>query len=97
MTTDSGPLTLTSVVSQTPTQVHVEVNGTTVILSMASNAYFSLTEVGSTIWTLLRQPVTVQELCTAVMARYEVDAARCERDTLDLVADLLAAGLVVRR
>ena len=50
--------------------------------------------VAASVWTLLAQPKTFDLLRDDVMEKYEVDAATCERDLRDLLADLEARGLV---
>lgn len=78
------------------TQISTTVEGDTVILDTASGRYFSLEGVGSTLWEALQQPRSVGELLRAVLERYDVGAARAERDVLELLGKLEEAGLVTR-
>ena len=92
-----GEISIDSVVSQTTSQVHVANNGTTIILALANNSYFSLDEVGGEIWAALAEPVRVRDICARILARYEVDEERCTQDTLRLLRELIEAGLAVAR
>jgi hypothetical protein len=90
-------ISIDSVVAQVASQVHVANNGTTIILSLADNAYFSLDEVGGEIWVALAEPIRVRDICARIRARFEVDEERCAQDTLRLVRELIEAGLAVAR
>lgn len=65
----------------------------TVILDVDGNTYYSLGEVGSLVWELLAQPRTIDEVCEAVIDRYDVESTQCHADVEALLADLLAHGL----
>ncbi len=90
-------ITIDSMVAQVTSQVHVANKGTTIILSLADNAYFSLDEVGGEIWIALAEPIRVRDICARILARFEVDEERCVQDTLRLVRELIDAGLAVAR
>ncbi|MCB9556657.1 MAG: PqqD family protein [Deltaproteobacteria bacterium] len=66
----------------------------TVLLQLESGRYFSLDAIGSVIWHQLERPQCVAELRDRIVARYEVDKARCERDLLALLRELSAARLI---
>jgi hypothetical protein len=65
-----------------------------VLLNLRDGTYYGLEEVGGAIWTLVQRPVTVDEICNALVAEYEVDPARCREDVVRLLGDLAARGLV---
>ena len=87
-------MTLDSVVQASPAQVSCDLGGEAAILNLNTGVYYGLDPVGARIWTLLAAPTTVAQLRDSVLAEYEVDSARCERDLLDLVRVLHAHGLV---
>ncbi len=64
------------------------------LLSMADGVYYGLNPVGAMIWDLVQEPRSVEELRDAVVARYEVEPARCEKDVLAVLAKLSGWGLV---
>jgi Coenzyme PQQ synthesis protein D (PqqD) len=75
-------------------QVSAEVEGESVILNLADGVYYGLDGVGARVWELLRQPRTLEELCDAVTAEYEVDADMARHDLLELLGELSARRLV---
>jgi hypothetical protein len=87
-------ITPQSIVVAAPDQVSSDLSGEAVILNLASGMYYGLDEVGARVWSLLQQPCAVAAIRDAILAEYEVEPERCERDLLALLADLEAAKLV---
>jgi sulfur transfer complex TusBCD TusB component (DsrH family) len=65
-----------------------------VILNLRDGVYYGLEDVGTRIWQLLQQPVSVLAIREALVAEFDVEPARCERDIRLLLTDLAARGLV---
>ena len=53
-----------------------------------------LDTVGARIWTLAQEPITVGAVRDAILQEYDVEPEQCERDLLDLLRKLAAAGLI---
>ena len=87
-------LSLSSVVVATKEQVSCVLGDESAILNMKNSVYYGLNPVGTRIWSLLRQPRSVRELCDAVVREYDVQQERCERDVLDLLEEMKSEGLV---
>jgi hypothetical protein len=87
-------LLATTRIVPTPHATSCEVAGETVILDAASGQYFALNRVGSTVWQLLQEPVTILSLCEKLRAQYDVTAERCEADVSLLLEELAERGLV---
>ena len=66
-----------------------------VILNLGTGVYHGVDGVAAFIWQRLNQPITVKDLCDAVMNEYEVDADRCRADIASLLSDMANSGLVV--
>ncbi|MFH1130054.1 MAG: lasso peptide biosynthesis PqqD family chaperone [Pseudomonadota bacterium] len=75
-------------------QVHRELDGEFVILNLSNSQYYSLNEVGSRIWSLVQQPISINEIRNAVIDEYEVDPEQCERELLVLLEQLHREGLI---
>jgi hypothetical protein len=71
-------------------QVGVE----TVLLDSASGAYFALNDVGTRVWDLRGQGMSLAEVCYTLVAEYEVGIAEAQDDVLSLVANLEQRGLL---
>lgn len=75
-------------------QLSCEVGGEVVILNLADDTYYGLSEVGAFVWSLLREPRSPAELREAVLAEFDVPAEVCEADLARLLGELSARGLV---
>lgn len=88
--------------TETPTryQAHPEVVYTklgddeAVLLHLTTQVYYSLNETGVTIWELLGEPRSTDEIVAALAERYEVERAEAQRVTDSFLHDLAQSGLV---
>lgn len=64
------------------------------ILHLGSGVYYGLNRVGARLWSLLQEPVAVQRLQEALLAEFDVDPDRLERDLTHLLDQLAAEGLI---
>lgn len=71
------------------------VDSDAVILDFDSGTYFGLNPVANRIWQLAQQPIAVADILTTLIGEYEVEAARCERDLLNLLEELSMHKLIV--
>ncbi len=90
----SVSLSLDSLVTISPRQVSSSLDGEEVILNLANGTYYGLDPVGARIWSLLKEPCTVAQVCEAIVAEYDVTPERCQQDVLALLSDLVEAELV---
>jgi len=75
-------------------QVSSDLAGETVILDLKSGVYYGLNSVGASIWNLIQEPKTINEVREALLAKYEVEPEQCDRDLLALLEQLEAEGLI---
>ncbi|ADV09416.1 PqqD family protein [Mesorhizobium sp. M7A.F.Ca.CA.001.09.2.1] len=66
------------------------------LLNLKSNVYYSLNGVGAFIWDLIQEPRSIGDIRSAVLARYNVDPARCQADVDALLKGLADNGLARR-
>jgi hypothetical protein len=66
----------------------------TVILNIESGIYYGLNNVGTYIWKLLQEPRTFAQIKNQILADYDVDSEKCQQEVMQLLADLIAKGLV---
>lgn len=87
-------ITANSIVVASENQVSTELGNEAVILGAEQGQYFGLNEVGARIWGLVREPVSVAQLCATLLDEYEVDAEQCQRDVIELLGDMHEKGLI---
>ena len=87
-------VTVNSVVEANSEPLAAPLAGGLVILQVEADRYYNLNELGTEIWQLIQQPVTVAEIVERITATHDVDAARCEADIVALLQDMARARLI---
>ena len=90
----SGNPTASITAVATDNALSTTLDGESVILHQDSGTYYGLNEVGTFIWDLLQEPHSVDNICSEVVAEYDVTRERCRSDVEKLLADLADKGLV---
>jgi Coenzyme PQQ synthesis protein D (PqqD) len=83
-----------SIVVAVHDQVSCDLAGEAVILSLKSGMYYGLNAIGARVWSLIQVPMTVNDLRDTLLAEYEVEPERCERELMTLLAELAAQELI---
>jgi hypothetical protein len=68
--------------------------GRAVIIGVDQNRLFTLSSTGSFLWESLAEPRSLDELATALVRRFRVDAPTARGDCLRFCDDLLSHGLL---
>ncbi|MEM7011500.1 MAG: lasso peptide biosynthesis PqqD family chaperone [Verrucomicrobiota bacterium] len=66
----------------------------TVLLSLETNNFYGINEVGSRIWELLESPIAVTNLCRQLLDEFEVSEELCREHVLLFLNSLAKDGLV---
>jgi len=65
-----------------------------VILSLASNHYVGLDQIGRRIWELLEAPRRLDDLCRQLAGEFDATAEQIAADVLPFIVQLETEGLV---
>ncbi|MBW4602452.1 MAG: lasso peptide biosynthesis PqqD family chaperone [Calothrix sp. FI2-JRJ7] len=76
-------------------QISSDLGGEAVILNLKSGVYHGLNEVGASIWKLIQEPRTIEEIKQKLLEEYDVEPEQCESDVIELLENLLVAELIV--
>jgi Coenzyme PQQ synthesis protein D (PqqD) len=87
-------LSVHSIVVASSEQVSCPLGEESAILNLKNSMYYGMNPVGTRIWTLLKEPRSVEQLRDTLLNEYQVDAALCERDLLDLLGKMKSEGLI---
>jgi coenzyme PQQ synthesis protein D (PqqD) len=90
----NAQLSVHSIIAAAREQVSCPLGEESAILNLKNSVYYGLDPVGARIWNLLQQPRSVAELRDALLAEYEVEPDRCERDLLGLLEKMCEEGLI---
>jgi hypothetical protein len=66
-----------------------------VLMTIESGKYFSINQVGSQIWEMIKKPVTAEDVCKELIQEYDVGMEQCLNDTLSFLDKLHHDGLLV--
>lgn len=64
------------------------------VLDLPGGSYLGFNATASHVWRLLRDPLSLERICAAMTAEFEVEPALCEAEVQSLLHRLLAAGLI---
>ena len=87
-------ITLDSEVKQRDDLLAQSLDEDIVMANIESGKYYGLALTGKRIWELLEQPRTVADLCTRLLAEFDVARAVCEQETLTFLNELQREGLI---
>ena len=88
------PIQLESTFATTRELLTSDLDGEAVILHPKSGMYYGLDDLGTRIWSLIRQSLTVNEMRDQLVEEFDVDAAKCEEDLMVFLKELADQGLV---
>lgn len=83
-----------TVVSSVTDIMASDIDGGTVMMSIENGKYYGLDNVGSSIWSLLREPIRVNGLIDELLLKFDVDRETCARDVLVFLECLNNDGLL---
>lgn len=72
-----------------------EVDGELVALDLEKGSCFGMDGVGSQIWEMASQPITVGQIADALTQKHDVSREQCLSDVSVFIGDLLAEGLLL--
>lgn len=85
---------LSTTIVQAENLLTSDLDGETVMMSLARSAYFGLDATAQRIWILIASPLRVADLCEQLIAEYAVDRQTCEHQVCTFLSELKAEGLV---
>ena len=87
-------LELSTRVVRFPELMSAPVDREIVILSLASNHYVGLDEIGRRVWELLEQPRRIDDLCRQLTCEFDATEEQLANDVLPFLGQLESEGLV---
>jgi hypothetical protein len=93
--TTTKPLEAASVVRRAPQLLSAEVGRELVLLHTEHNAYYDFDHIGAAIWHVLDADVSIADIVTQLLARFDVARAVCEADVITFLEDARREGLII--
>jgi hypothetical protein len=88
-------VTLETVLVRRSDHASATIDDVTAIMDPEKDVYFLIDAVGSDIWNRIAHPTSLQEICSELLASYDVDLETCQKDVLAFASDMVARGLAV--
>jgi hypothetical protein len=86
-------VSLASTIGIRPDVIRREVAGESVLLDLESGLYFGLDATSTRAWELLQAHGALRRVYDLMLAEFDVEGDRLERDLIAFVVDLTGAGL----
>jgi len=90
----SDTISLQTVVAASKEQVSCALGDEAAILNLKNSVYYGTNPVAASIWKMLQQPRTIEELRDALLDEYDVEAKQCEQDLFALLEKMRSEGLI---
>lgn len=87
-------LLMKQLVSQDPNNIVSDMGGEKVVLSIENGKYYNLGVMGSHIWDLIKEPVTLSVIVDTLMKDFNVAKEICEEQVLSFLSHLLEERLI---
>ena len=86
---------LNSIVSHREDIDTTDLDGEKVMMDLEKGHYFMLNGVGSDIWDLIENPISIKMIIEELMKQYEVSYGECEKEVKDFLHNMHHANLVM--
>jgi len=87
-------LTLDQVISQVEGFIVSDMDGEKVMLSIQNGKYYNLGQIGGEIWDLIKEPIAINEIVSALLSIYQVPEKACEEQVTSFLQQLLEEELI---
>ncbi|MGE6376891.1 lasso peptide biosynthesis PqqD family chaperone [Peribacillus muralis] len=92
---DSSVVSKNNVITQKKGNIVSDMDGETVMLSIEKGNYYNLGILGGVIWSLIEEPIKIDDLIGKLMSEYEVQQQECEEEVLSFIYALYNEDLIL--
>lgn len=72
-----------------------DLNGDKVMMDLEKGKYFALNSIGSRIWDLIENKISIKEVINNLLEEYEVDKDTCEKTVGEFIDKMNKENLIV--
>jgi hypothetical protein len=84
------------VLTRSDEYLHHEVDNEIVMMNINSGLYISLNETGKSIWLILEEPKSLDEIMENLAVEYNVTAEQLKKDTVPFIEKLVEKKIIVK-
>ncbi|WP_416149850.1 lasso peptide biosynthesis PqqD family chaperone [Salipaludibacillus sp. HK11] len=81
-------------ISQKSGNIVSDMDGEKVMLSINNGKYYNLGDIGGEIWELIEEPISIENLVSALISKYEIEKQQCEEHVLSFLEKLHKEDLI---
>lgn len=81
-------------ITQDPEVVQSDVDGLTMLMSIETGRYYSLSRIGTHIWKQLERPCSQSDIIAKLKLDFDVSDEQCQRETQKFLEELRQRGLI---
>ncbi|MBZ0329212.1 PqqD family peptide modification chaperone [Halomonas sp. ANAO-440] len=74
--------------------IAANIDGDVVMMGVDQGQYYGITGVGSRVWELLEEPISIDGITEVICSEYETDPETCRYDMSTFVNDLIEIDLI---
>jgi len=82
--------------SRSEDYVFNEVDGELVMMNIETGAYASLNETGKSIWNLLEEPKSLDEILPSLVEEYDIDETTAKNEVEPFLAKLVEQNILTK-
>ena len=87
-------INLENLISRADGRISTEIDCETVILDMESGVYVGLDDIGTLVWRLIKEEISLQNLLNEILLEYDVESQQCLDDLQEFLSGLVDGGFI---
>ena len=91
----SSNISLQQTIQRNESFIEAPIDNDIVLMSIENGKYYGLDAVASRVWTLLEQPISLQEVIDTLMQEYDVEREQCEAEMWVFIEHLFDENALV--
>jgi len=88
-------INMSTVVTYNPEIAHSDMDGEVVMMSVTNGEYYGIDAIGSHIWKLLEDKISIGDICATLHEAYDVSEDQCKQDVMAFINHLLEIKVVL--
>lgn len=92
--TDQPTIQLDTTITQVKDLLSADLDDEIVMMNIERGAYYGLDAIGSHVWTLIENPISVSDLCDNLLLEFDVEPETCRQDVLIFLNRMYELGTI---
>lgn len=94
MTISKGEININSIVIRREGINATDLHGEKVMMDLNEGKYFALNKVGSKIWDIIDNKISVKDIIEILMKEYDIDEKSCNEEVIGFIGKMNAAKII---